>query len=409
MDGPGWDRADWVRACYGALLGRRAESDAVVGFHAGNHASPADTLAAFVNSDEFRARQRREAGLRRLGSQPVAPVAGALRVLLFGAYGNGNLGDAAQPEAVAALLRAATGRPLDIRATSWQATDAFPYPPALLLGPDAILEPALLAGFDLLLLGGGGLFAPVHFPLLDPQFVDFLGRSGLPWGFFGLGVAQGISQDPATGQLWTRLVEGAAFRSARDEESRSRMAGALALPDPVLLAGLRAGGGRPRADIPGARPLCIVKRPAHASERDFLTAVAALGEAVDVVAVEPRQDAGQCPGLRCVTSMAELQALCAAASVVVSARYHGCIAALLAGVPCLGIGPSKSRALLQALGAGEQFLAHAGDLARHLAMPPAPLAEAAFAPLAAAADASLASLGAVLDTLPRRNGDTPRD
>ncbi|RYI96843.1 MAG: polysaccharide pyruvyl transferase family protein, partial [Acetobacteraceae bacterium] len=317
----------------------------------------------------------------------------------------GNLGDAAQPAAIAALLRAATSRSLDIRATTWMATDPYPFPAALTLGPDTILEPALLDGFDLLLLAGGGLFAPLHFPLLHPAWLACLAASGLPYGLLGVGVAQSLAAEAGTD--WQALLAGAAFRSGRDGTSLAAMPGAEWLPDPVLVAGLREGGGQPRpAAPPGARPLCIVKRPAHASEASFLAAVTALGPAVDVVATEPRRDRDQCPGLRYPASMGELRRLCAEASIVVSARYHGCIAALLEGVPCLGIGPGKSATLFAELGAPERFLRHAGDLAQHLGAPPEPLPAAAFDPFRAAADATLAGLGRLLDGLTRRREDT---
>lgn len=405
MADPGWDRAALVRACYRRILGRPAENEEVVARHAGLHASPMDLLATFLDSDEFLEGQRRAAGLRRLAAVAAPPVPGALRVLLFGAYGNGNLGDAAQASAVAGLLRGVVDRPLDVRATSWLATDPFDFPPEAVVGPDALLDPAILAGFDLLLLGGGGLFAPVHFPLLHPEWVAFLHRSGLPYGLVGLGAATTLPRDGGVAEVWARLTAGADFLSARDEAGLATMPPAHWLPDPVLVAGLLAGGGVPRPVAAGARPLCIVKQPAHAVEADFLDAVAALGDAVEVVVMEPRRDgelAGRFPAMRTAGSMAGLQAMCGAASVVVSARYHGCIAGLLAGVPCYGIGPGKSGFLLDALGAGDRFLPHCGPLGAVLAAPADPVPLAAFAPLRTAAEAALSALGAMVAALPRR-------
>src|SRR6185295_5160608 len=107
-------------------------------------------------------------------------------------------------------------------------------------------------------------------------------------------------------------------------------------------------------------------------------------------------------GLRFVTGMAELEAHCAAASVVVSARYHGCIGALLAGVPCLGLGPGKSLTLFEGLGAADRFLPHCGPLDGLLETPPPALDLAAFGPLRDATEASLAYLGALMEALPRR-------
>jgi hypothetical protein len=185
------------------------------------------------------------------------------------------------------------------------------------------------------------------------------------------------------------------------------MPGANWLADPVLLAGLRAGGGQPKAPQPGARPLLILKHMVHAVEGSFLDWAAEAGEGFDLVAVERRYEQGlvaRFPRLRFVTGFDELRDLCGRASLVVSARYHGCIAALLAGVPCLGLGPGKILSLFDALGAPDRFLPHCGHLPAGLASPPPPLDLASFGALQKAGEGALARLAALIEALPCRRG-----
>ncbi|MBL6454446.1 polysaccharide pyruvyl transferase family protein [Belnapia sp. T6] len=399
----GWRREDVVRALYRVVLGREAENDQVVSFHAGAHAAPETLIRALLDCEEARERQRRMALLRRM----EAAEAGPLRVLLFGAYGNGNLGDAEQAEAVASLLRGAVARPLQFGACSFIDARPYAFASGRVMPADVVADPLALAGWDLLLIGGGGLFATPHWPLMEPGWAAMLRKIGLAYGLVGIGVGRALRDDPRHGPIWDALLAGAAFRSARDVPSLGAAPGAAWMPDPVLLVGLRAGGGQPRPPGQGARPLIVLKRAVHEEEARFLDWVAAEGTGCDLVAVERWREeelVARFPDLRFVEGVEALGQLCAGASVVVSARYHGCIAALLAGVPCLGVGPGKIPALFEALGARDQALDDYGGVRDRLTRPPAPLELARFAPLQAAGEAALASLGQVMEGLPRRLG-----
>src|SRR3712207_2872937 len=94
------------------------------------------------------------------------------RVLIFGAYANGNLGDAEQAASVARHLRAY--RPeLDVVAVAHSVADK-PYSPSpASRGQNLvdILDPAFVNGFDSLLIGGGGLLASKHKPLTQADWV----------------------------------------------------------------------------------------------------------------------------------------------------------------------------------------------------------------------------------------------
>ncbi|MBK1658908.1 hypothetical protein CKO45_11755 [Paracraurococcus ruber] len=388
-------------------LDRPPESEAAAAFHAGHHPDLVSLIRAIRESPEATERRRRLAAAKRMAAEatqaPFAP--GALRVLLFGAYGNGNLGDAAQAQAVAGLLRGAVRRPLDIRACSWIDDAEFPFDAGRIMRPDTIAEPAALREFDLVVVGGGGLLAPVHYPLEEAAWVRGMPAWGPPHALVGLGAVPPEPGEAGRAALRRALFAGAAFASLRDPPGQGDPSGVAWMADPVLLAGLLSGGGQPRMPAPRTRPLLIVKHPVHPAEAAFLDAAAAAGDGVDLVAMEWRLEqelAARFPRLRFVTDMACLRGACAAASVVVSARYHGCIAAVLEGVPCLGLGASKNRGLFAALGAPGRYLEHCGDLPAWLAAPPPPLDPAAFAPLRAASEAALARLAALVEGLPAR-------
>ncbi|MDO9708462.1 polysaccharide pyruvyl transferase family protein [Paracraurococcus lichenis] len=399
-----------VRALYRQHLGREAESEEAVAGHVARHGSLDALIATIAGSDEARERQRRSAAAarmqawrRRSGFPP-----GARRILLFGAYGNGNLGDAAQAEAVAALLQQAAGVPLHLHAVSWiDAAPDYPFDPASRLPAEAITAPDTLRLYDLLVIGGGGLFGAVHHPLLDPEWHAVLAGLPLPYALVGVGADSMLPKEPQLGPHWDGLRAGAAFLSGRDLASLSAMPEAHWLADPVLLAWLRAGRGTPRPPRPGARPLCIVKHAQDAAEAQFLDQVAALGSDCDVAAIEPCREqhlAARWPGIRFVTDWAELEALCAAASVVVSARYHGCIAGLLAGVPCLAAAVGKTWVLFDTLGQADRFIPAGRDLRPYLENPPPPLAGDSFRPMLQAGEMALHQLGALLRDLPLRAG-----
>jgi hypothetical protein len=94
----------------------------------------------------------------------AAPRRGPLRVLLFGAYGNGNMGDAYQALAVRAHLAAHFAhRSIEVSACSLLCSSDYAYPPEFTLRPESILDVELVNSYDYLVIGGGGLLAhPPH-------------------------------------------------------------------------------------------------------------------------------------------------------------------------------------------------------------------------------------------------------
>lgn len=364
--------AQAVREAYALVLRRPPESDSAIDL-AMTHPSVLALLRTMLASEEYATASLQALWLDALRAHPdrrrPPPGAGrAPRVLVFGAFGNGNLGDAIQAEAVARLLPMLLGHAdVAVAATSWLDRAPFPAEGLEAWPRETIMDGWKLAEFDLLVIGGGGMLAPVHFPLDQPAWARFVAQARLPVALLGIGVAAGAARNPAIVEAVAPLARGAVFataRAPRDLDALRRIhAEAGAFPDPVL-ACLALGLMPVPPRRPGARALLIVKRPVDAAEADFLEVAARLvaehPDAVEAVAIEPKVDraiAQHFPALRMITRFDALLEACAGARLVASARYHGCIAAAAAGAPTLGLGPEKCGGLLEGLGCPEAFIA----------------------------------------------------
>lgn len=365
---------DSVRDAYEFLLRRAPESAAII---AETRRLPdvLTMLRAIHGSEEYRTNANEALWLANLKPRPerrVPPPKGGRppRVLVFGAFGNGNLGDAIQAEAVARLLPLILGRAdVALGAASW--LDRAPYPSGGLTPwpRETIMDGWKLADFDLVLVGGGGLFAPVHFPLGNAAWVRFMQESGVPYAVLGAGFAAGLLHEVRTQDVIAPFLRGCVFASARTPEDvailRAVLPDGLAFPDPVLAS--HALGLWPAPlwrEVAGAPALVIVKRPSNPAEQAFLDIAARLAAEhpalLRIVALEPRVDgkiAGRFAAIEMIEDFATLLDACAGARLVVSARFHGCIAGIMAGAPTLGVGPRKCGDLFTALGLPEAHVA----------------------------------------------------
>lgn len=442
-----------VAAIYRALLGREPESPEVAARLRAAGRTPVELVQEIAASEEFGTRMREEAAIailrrhppaRRLRPPPrgdmqaegVAAPPKPLRLLLFGAYGNGNLGDAAQAGALARLLGAYCTGPVQCAATSWLDHEAYDARPARRRAPGVLLDGEKLAGFDAVVIGGGGVLGPPHFPLHRPEWIRAMLRAGIPYGFAGIGASRGVTRARELREPIEALLRGAAFVSVRDSWSVSAVQelceGWFEMPDPVLSAWLLLGRPAPAptpagpAEEPPPAPvdtLMIVKAPApgNSAEEAFLSAASDFARAapegsVRTVVVEPRREeralAGLFPGgVVAVRDFGMLVAHCAAARRVVSMRYHGAIAGVLAGVPTLGGTAAKARTLLAALGCPDNGLPEAAALGPRLAPgapPPALVAPEALDKLRARADAGMRRIARSLDEATGRAAGGPR-
>ena len=294
---------------------------------------------------------------RRLARSPAYAAAGTLalprrpRVLLFGAYGNGNLGDAIQATSLARAIGSI--RP-DVEVWASSALPAaYPFAYNRILPPEAVAKPDLVNSFDLLIVGGGGLLAHPHDPLTDPKWQEGL---ELPVVFLGIGA------DDATAGKSGNLLRKAVYVSGRDGQSvaaLSRFSNAVGfVPDPVLsdIAYLPDASSDPPKFNRTEKRLWILKSANHPQLLDLCRCIA---ESDDMVCfLEPHLDfelVEHIPHARPIYCVDDLLAMIDEAKIVFSMRYHGCILAMLRGKPVFGLREPKCLSLLERYGNGQWF------------------------------------------------------
>jgi hypothetical protein len=305
------------------------------------------------------------------GKKKSRRAAKAVRVLLYGAFGNGNLGDAYQALAMRHIVMRATGLPAEAIFATSLLGDEFPYPVAQRLPSQSILDADLVNGFDVLLIGGGGLLAHPHEPLLDNVWV---GTIHTPIILYGVGTA-----DDLVG-THPEILKKAWFVSGRDQNSlfalqRVRTDSILVLDpiasmDEVLPLAVTdnpetSSGVREGCPVVSAPTVWVLKHPISLEDEDLMQTFAAyLSTAPSgenhLVAIEPALDKvleRWFPGqIEYITSATRLAQCMKDAERVVSMRYHGAIFAGLTGKPSYGCSQEKIRALYAEAGlAGAYF------------------------------------------------------
>jgi hypothetical protein len=261
------------------------------------------------------------------------------RILLFGAYGNGNLGDMIQADSLRrSIMRSFPD--VGVWATTMMASP-YPYPEDFKLPVGFIKYPPGVALFDALLIGGGGLLAHPHDPLANESWV---GSLNLPVLLFGIGSTDFFAPQAKS------LIQKAVHASGRDLESltsllKFRNTVEFAI-DPVL--GDKELRVAPQAGGKGTG--WILRGPKTA----FHDAIKHLVEDDDdVIGFEPKVDGvlkEDFPSLRFVTDNAEFFSIIARKQRLVSMRYHGVILGLKAGIPSYAYNVPKAAALLGMLG-----------------------------------------------------------
>ena len=379
-----------IRRCYEILLRRQPENMDVVEEWVARGATVSEVTRAIADSDEFFEMSRQaKAAFQRNATDPGLPEeapkrlrAGPIRVLCFGAYGNGNLGDAAQGKAVAGLVQFAADRPVQVDLCSWLDNEPFPTGMGAIVAPLTIARRTSLETYDLLLIGGGGLLGTPHFPLLEKWWVDLIHRDlKLPYVLYGIAISPELVDLPETAPTLQYLLSGADWVGVRAPEIHPKIAEyaphASVSLDPVLCREVLTGGGLDHSVISmkvrDIDVLFVPKFPVSHAEQEFFTAAASFtaeqakaGRTVVKCILEPQLDTRNTlvsADAMAVSGWNQLQSLCNRARLVISMRYHGCIAALAAGTPTLGGGPLKINELLSAFSPHAYFVNDSTTLA----------------------------------------------
>lgn len=291
--------------------------------HLAMESSPEAMIAAMMRAEEYERVSAAVAAMRGRLEQ----CNGRRPILLFGAFGNANLGDRMMAQTVAQKLEQ-RGDILCFAYSELASAD-YPFPAGRRLSSaDMPLNLRVMALFDAMVIGGGGLLSYTHEPLWDSVWPHTLST---PYGILSCGVGS-----PLDDRL-INLVRSARAVSARDEQGRAELAhwnkDALLCPDP-LLAFHPMGDER---STPGKGRLFILRAPLadwHLQLRNYLRpddAVAVFEAHVDHAIISTFDNVAAINDSRQFIKFAKNFEL------VVTERFHGAILALLARVPVHGI------------------------------------------------------------------------
>jgi polysaccharide pyruvyl transferase WcaK-like protein len=272
------------------------------------------------------------------------------RVLLFGAFGNGNLGDMYQALAVRRHLLGIGLLDANIFACSMLDRHEYPFPAERKLPASYVRRTAELnARFSAVVVGGGGLLAHPHEPLEDVQWARSV---TIPVVFLGVGANADCTRRSS------ELLDGALAISGRDRLSLEALAHGTAresfmLRDPTLCvadaASLLEFDPPAHADAERHEPidvLWILRSPVNDEEalivQFVLDHIRSDRRRHTVVVAEPGLDAGlkECmPGvqIRQPENLRAFLSLIDRARCIFSMRYHGVIFAALAGKVAYGL------------------------------------------------------------------------
>ncbi|KWW39400.1 polysaccharide pyruvyl transferase WcaK-like protein [Cupriavidus metallidurans] len=312
-----------------------------------------------------------------------------IRVLIFGAYGNGNLGDTYQAMALREHLIAAWEIPPHaVWACSLLKSADYAFPSDRKLASDAILDPVVVNDFDVVVIGGGGLLAHPHDPLRDLS--SWARQIHAPILLLAVGAGATAATDHAELLARAWLVAGrdaasvSALRKARPDAVHV-LDPILSMPDVNAMSALDAPVEVPSDPVD---VLWILKYPANAADEAFLTWIASYfaehgHERHVVLAMEPALDKSLSEMFSDVPvvlarSLAEQMAWIRRASRVVTMRYHGAIFSAHGGRYFHAFSQEKIRALTDMYPLLGDYVESADALGNALATPVAMADNRAF-------------------------------
>lgn len=293
------------------------------------------------------------------------------RVLLIGAYANGNIGDMYQADAIARELL--TVDPTLQVCSASPSKRASNYPAELheILPSTAVRDPEILNSFDLILVGGGGLLAARHAPLPELGWVDSIKTTlcGLALGCAGAAPAEA-----------KHFIQRCNLFSVRDEFSARVVApirkDVNIVLDPIFLTDSDLALRPKSADTRGIVwiPGKLVPNTLSFYSRLHREAFAERADTYVSLNEETDKHSGFEEmfglGVRYLRALDDFATVLQPRSFAVSERYHGCIFALKMGVPCFGVTlrsdtvTSKISELYRKLGLSDALINDASSLNR---------------------------------------------
>jgi polysaccharide pyruvyl transferase WcaK-like protein len=261
------------------------------------------------------------------------------RVLLIGAYANGNVGDMYQADAIASEL-AEIERDIAVFSVSpEERAHAYPTECHTALPTEIMSDADALNSFDLILVGGGGLLATPHAFVTHPDWLDGVET---PLCGVSLGCAPGVME------MSRAFIERCDKFSVRDEYSAHAVSlvrdDVEIVMDPILVGRSQLGGDPARREH--ARGIaCVAGRLLSVTEPFYLDLQARVLTSKADAVISINEDTDRRSGfdgvfsrpVHYLRSVSDLHHLVTARALCISERYHGCILALRWNVPCFGL------------------------------------------------------------------------
>jgi polysaccharide pyruvyl transferase WcaK-like protein len=259
------------------------------------------------------------------------------RILIFGAYANGNIGDQFQANSVAHHIQRLCPDAQVFATSNSSADRPYEFDADNILPHMTIHDPDAVNGFDALVIGGGGLLASVHKPLANPAWAESI---KCPIMLFAVGASREVAAKCES------VIRRAAVVTARDSFSlevlREIRPEITLLNDPILMDERLDGDG----PSDGRNGVCVIPRKMTEKNRGVYTSLSR--EMVDgdvVLSMFPATDTasgtlqafGKPDSTIEAWKMQELVDGVDDAGYVLSERYHGCILALKRGRPTIGL------------------------------------------------------------------------
>ncbi|MEK6355252.1 MAG: polysaccharide pyruvyl transferase family protein [Burkholderia cenocepacia] len=372
-----------VDLAYNAILKRDLSDDRIRAAHISRHLNLFELVHELLSSDEFADRVQRALLLDSLTAQSQTKrqlaAASMPRVLVFGAYLNGNVGDFCQADAVGALLRHifSETQSINLFGCSWEHKIDAPADMSL-LPRTALLDLGLLQNMDLIVIGGGGLLSTPHFPLYETGWVEALIASGTPYAIIGVGASSNELEDLVRAPGYQMLIKNAFHVSGRDSTSiealRRIRQDACWVPDPFLSnRSISAQPAGNRGTAPTREVVLVPKFPINDAENLSLlylkaleSALHAQGITTKVVLMEPALDQNMTINFENVvhtTHECDFTDAIRASEHVYTMRYHGAIFALSSGIPCSAFPVPKIKELFEEIGIVNRIIDPNSDIA----------------------------------------------
>jgi len=279
------------------------------------------------------------------------------RVLLVGAYGNGNLGDVYQALALKRRIQERY-KILDsnIYAASYNEVVSYPFPENKKIKKAELFNFNLINSFDFIVIGGGGLLACPHPPLRD---IDaWVNNVHIPIIVYAVGATGAVVSE------CKNLVTAAVEISGRDKDSvdaiRDFRGEVQIIEDPIadesVLKALEEYDFSTEHDHDSFNSLWILKFPITDDDIELFILLNQYPEIFKnkehrIVAIEPLLDRRLdewFPNI--VTYTAEIKTLnnlINNSKKVFSMRYHGAILSLKHNKPTLGFSQIKIKSILR--------------------------------------------------------------